>query len=45
VIEADDIRLMSEALAADPRLAPVVEGWNLLGDPALWIAPPPPQRR
>ena len=25
------------AVAEDPRAVPVVEGWNLLGDPALFI--------
>jgi hypothetical protein len=28
-------RAKSEALAADPLLRPVVEGWNLLGDPSI----------
>ncbi len=30
-------RAKAEALAADPATRPVVEGWNLLGDPALQL--------
>ena len=30
-------RAKARAVADDPRVAPVVEGWNLLGDPALYI--------
>jgi hypothetical protein len=33
-------RAKAEALAADPGLRPVVEGWNLLGDPALELELP-----
>jgi len=30
-------RAKARAVAEDPRAVPVVEGWNLLGDPALFI--------
>ena len=32
-------RAKAEALAADPASRPVVDGWNLLGDPALGARP------
>ncbi len=32
-------RAKRDALSADPRTRPAVEGWNLLGDPALPLAP------
>jgi peptidase C25-like protein len=30
-------RAKGQALAADPRVGPVVESWNLLGDPAVIV--------
>ena len=33
-------RAKARAVAEDPRAVPVVEGWNLLGDPALFIEKP-----
>ncbi len=33
-------RAKARAVAEDPRAVPVVEGWNLLGDPALYIQKP-----
>ena len=33
-------RAKARAVAEDPRTMPVVEGWNLLGDPALFIEKP-----
>ena len=33
-------RAKARAVSEDPRTIPVVEGWNLLGDPALYIEKP-----
>jgi hypothetical protein len=37
-------RAKARAVAEDPRSAPVVEGWNLLGDPSIGVLADPAPR-